>query len=71
MSFRHLLALIVLAPLPALACASCRTLVFAAVFNAQFGWRLLLLVCPVLLLVGFALWLHQTPTRRASHDGLP
>ena len=50
-------------PLPALACSACRSAVFAAVFSPGFAVRLLVLLSPIALLTGLAIWLH------ASRDG--
>lgn len=60
MELRLLLACMLLAPLQAHACSPCRTMVLAAVFDAHFGLRLLMLMAPVLLLVAFAVWLYRT-----------
>lgn len=35
-------------------------MVLAGVLDAQFGWRLLMLTLPVLLLVAFAAWLYRS-----------
>jgi hypothetical protein len=64
---RCLLAFIMLAPLEALACSPCRTMVFAAVFDSHFALRLLMTVFPVILLIGFASWLYRTPERLTSY----
>ncbi|MCD2514468.1 hypothetical protein [Comamonas endophytica] len=60
MKFPLLLACLLLAPLQALACSPCRTMVVAGVLDAHFALRLLLLTVPVLLLVAFAVWMYRT-----------
>ena len=71
MELRHILAFIMLAPMEALACSPCRTMVFASVFDAHFTLRLLLIIFPVLLLVGFAAWLYRTHERVRRHADQP
>ncbi|MET1116379.1 MAG: hypothetical protein ABWY08_15715 [Comamonas sp.] len=51
---------LLLAPLHAHACSSCRTMVLAGVFDAHFALRLLMLTAPVLLLVALAVWLYRS-----------
>jgi hypothetical protein len=70
MGIRHALVLVLLAPLQALACSPCRTMVFAAVFDSHFALRLTMTIFPVALLVGLAVWLYRSTEARSTNAHL-